>query len=513
MRKLFHIALNRVVITGLLVVLQIGFFMLEIFRWGNYYVAIAIALRLISFGAVIAIILRTSDPAIKLAWIVPILMFPLFGGIMYLAFGHVFLPGRLRRAWERTSFQIRQSLHQEQAVMDRLRAESPEVANQCGYLARYAGTPVWDRTKAVYYEDGLPYWKQLLEDLEQAQHFIFLEYFIVGEGVMWNAVLEVLERKVTEGVEVRLIYDDVGSVFVLPKNYNEIMEKKGIKCVAFNRIIPFMALILNNRDHRKIVVIDGRIGYTGGINMADEYINYTHPHGDHWKDAGIRIEGEAVKNFTVMFLQMWNMCRFTEEDYSPYFYRFDDAWEREAASGYVQPYMDSPLDSELIGESVYLNMIGHAGKYIYIYTPYFVTDNEVVTALKLAAKRGVDVRIVTPGVPDKKTIYWLTQSNYRTLIEAGVRIYQYTPGFLHSKCVLCDDETAAVGTVNFDYRSFYHHFECGVFLYRVEALRDIRKDMEEAFAVSELITVEWCRKKFMKSNVIGPILKLFSPLL
>ena len=510
MRKILHFALNRAVITGIIVILQIGFFMLEIFRWGNYYVPIAIILRLISLGAVISLILRTNNPAVKLAWIVPILMFPLFGGIMYLAFGHVFIPGKLRVGNERTADHIERNLKQDQNILDRLKEDNPWIANQSQYLLGYAGSPVWDHTSAVYYSEGLPYWKQMLEDLEQAEHFIFLEFFILGEGTMWNSVLEVLERKVKEGVEVRLIYDDVGSVFILPKKYYETMEKKGIKCIAFNRLIPFMALILNNRDHRKIVVIDGKVGYTGGINMADEYINYTHPHGEHWKDAGIRIEGQAVWNFTVMFLQMWNMSRYTEEDYSRYYYRFN---EKSNVDGYVQPYMDSPLDGELVGENVYLNLIGYAKRYIYIYTPYLITDNEMYTALKLAAKRGVDVRIVTPGVPDKKMIYWLTQSNYQNLIEAGVRIYQYTPGFIHSKCVLCDDEAATVGTVNFDYRSFYHHFECGVYLYRVAALESLKKDMEETFAVSEPISLEWCRKKFMRSNVIGPVLKLFSPLL
>lgn len=510
MRRILHFALNRAVITGLIVILQIGFFLLEIFRWGNYYVPIAFALRLISLGAVISLILRTNNPAVKLAWIVPILMFPLFGGIMYLAFGHVFLPGKLRVGSVRTAGHIEKNLRQESEILSGLDKENPWIANQCKYLLDYAGTPVWNHTTAVYYSEGLPYWEQMLEDLEQAKHFIFLEFFILGEGKMWDSVLEILERKVEEGVEVRLIYDDVGSVFILPKKYYETMEKKGIKCIAFNRLIPFLALILNNRDHRKIVVIDGKVGYTGGINMADEYINYTHPHGDHWKDAGLRIEGQAVWNFTVMFLQMWNMSRYTEEDYSAYYYRFDDKPE---VCGYVQPYMDSPLDGELVGENVYLNMIGYARKFIYIFTPYLITDNEMYTALKLAAKRGVDVRIVTPGVPDKKTIYWLTQSNYRNLIEAGVKIYQYTPGFIHAKCMLCDDEVATVGTVNFDYRSFYHHFECGVYLYKVAALNALKKDMEETFKVSESITLEWCRKKFVKSNLIGPILKLFSPLL
>ena len=510
MRKILHFALNRAVITGLIVIIQIAFFMLEILRWGNYYVAIAFVLRLISFGAVVSIILRANNPTVKLAWIVPILMFPLFGGIMYLSFGHVFLPGKLRAGEKRTAECVEKCLKQDWDIYSRLEEENAGIANQTKYLLDYAKTPVWDHTAAVYYSEGLDYWKHMLEDLEQAKHFIFLEFFILGEGTMWNTVLEVLERKVKEGVEVRLIYDDVGSVFLLPKKYHETIEQKGIKCVAFNRLIPFMALILNNRDHRKIVVIDGRVGYTGGINMADEYINYTHPHGDHWKDAGIRIEGEAVWNFTVMFLQMWNMSRYTESDYDRYRYRFDT---QPQAQGYVQPYMDSPLDGELVGENVYLNLIGYAKKYLYIYTPYLITDNEMYTALKLAAKRGVDVRIVTPGVPDKKMIYWLTQSNYQNLIEAGVKIYQYSPGFLHSKCVLCDDEAATVGTVNFDYRSFYHHFECGVLLYRVDTLQELKKDMEETFAVSESVTIEWCKKKLVKTNVIGPILKLFSPLL
>lgn len=510
MRRFLQRALNRVVITAIIVLIQVVFFLLEILKWGNYYVGIAFVLRLLTVCAVIYIIWRPNNPAVKLAWVVPILIFPLFGGVMYLFFGHVIVPKKLKESMDRTNALVQKNLVQDEAVREALAGENLAIANQSSYILKYAGTPVWNHTASTYFADGLPYWEALLADLEQAQHFIFLEYFILGEGRMWNTVLEVLERKAREGVEVRLMYDDVGSVFLLPKNYNEIIEKKGIKCVAFNRLVPFLSLVLNNRDHRKIVVIDGRVGYTGGINMADEYINDKHPYGDHWKDTGIRIEGEAVWNFTVMFLQMWNMSRFTEEDYGRYRYQFK---EPVVAEGYVQPYMDTPLDDEILGENVYLNMIGNARKYVYIYTPYLVTDNEMITALKLASKRGVDVRIVTPGVPDKKFVYWLTQSNYQNLIEAGVRVYQYTPGFIHAKCVLCDDEAATVGTINFDYRSFYHHFECGVFLYRADAIGALKKDMEETFAVSEQITLEWCRDKFVKINVIGPILKLFSPLL
>ena len=510
MRKLLQRVLNRAVITALLVLLQVGLFLVTLLQWGNYYLWVAFLLRFITFWAVVYIIWRPSNPAVKLAWVIPILIFPLFGGVLYLFFGHVVVPRKLRDSMERTDKLVKKSLVQEEEVLQALREKDQTVANQSSYIYDYATTPVWDGTDTVYFSEGLHYWESLLEDLEKAQNFIFLEYFILAEGEMWNAVLAILERKAKEGVEVRLIYDDVGSVFLLPKDYDRSLEKRGIKCVAFNRLVPFLSLVLNNRDHRKIVVIDGIAAYTGGINMADEYINYRHPYGEHWKDAGIRIEGKAVWNFTVMFLQMWNMSRYTEEDYTRYYHAFP---EKMPGAGYVQPYRDTPLDDEILGENVYLNMIGYAKRYVYIYTPYLVTDNEMVTALKLAAKRGVDVRIVTPGVPDKKFVYWLTQSNYQNLIEAGVKIYQYTPGFLHAKCVLVDDETAAVGTINFDYRSFYHHFECGVFLYRAKAVEELKGDMEKTFTISEEITLAWCKEEFVKTNIIGPLLKLLSPLI
>lgn len=512
MKKILHFILNRVFITALIVLIQVGFFLLELFKWGNHYVEIAMVLKLLSVGVVVYLIWKPGNPAVKLAWIVPIMLFPLFGGILYLAFGHVIISKKLRGQMQTTEALMKKSLPDNDHVMRKVEELNPSVANQMKYLRKYSFMPVWENTNTVYYADGLPYWKQMLEDLENAEHFIFLEYFILGEGTMWNEILKILEKKVKQGVEVRLIYDDVGSVFVLPKHYNQMMEAKGIKCVAFNKLIPFMTIILNNRDHRKIVVIDGKVGYTGGINLADEYINYRTVHG-HWKDAGIRLEGEAVWSLTSMFLQMWNMSRDTDKDYSEYQYAFADKGEMKVESGFVQPYGDTPFDDETVGENVYLNMIGCAKKYIYVFTPYLITDNEMNTALKLAAKRGVDVRIVTPGIPDKKTIYWLTQSSYQNLLEAGVKIYQYAPGFIHSKCVLCDDEFATVGTINFDYRSFYHHFECGVFLYQTQSISVLKQDMEETFAISEEITVEWCKKKFMKTNVIGPILKLFSPLL
>lgn len=510
MRKFLQYALNRVVITALLVLLQIGFFLTVLLQWGNYYVWVSMVLRFITFWAVVYIIWKPNNPAVKLAWVVPILIFPLFGGVFYLFFGHVIVPRKLRDSMERTDKQVRKSLVQDEKILAELKGENQATANLSGYITSYGATPVWDQTASAYFADGRPWWESLIKDLEKAERFIFLEFFIMKEGKMWDTILEILERKVKAGVEVRLIYDDIGCAFLLPKKYDRIMEKKGIKCVSFNRLVPFLSLVLNNRDHRKIVVVDGRVAYTGGINLSDEYINLEHPYGEHWKDTGIRIEGKAVWNFTVMFLQMWNMSRYTEEDYRRY---HEDSAKAPEADGYVQPYMDTPFDEETLGENVYLNMIGAAKRYIWIYTPYFVTDNEMITAIKLAAKRGVDVRIVTPGVPDKKFVYWLTQSNYQNLIGAGVRIFQYKPGFIHAKCVLTDDESATVGTVNFDYRSFYHHFECGVYLYRAQAIEKLKEDMVNTFAVCEEITMEWCKKKFVKTNIVGPLLKLLSPLL
>ncbi|MCH5257248.1 MAG: cardiolipin synthase [Lachnospiraceae bacterium] len=508
MRKVMHLLLNRVFITAIIVLIQIIFFMMEILIWSNYYVAIAAILRLLSLAVIIYLIYRPNNPAVKLAWIIPIMLFPLVGGIMYLAFGHVIISKKLWNKMQTADKLMRENMPDNESVWRKLQAENQVAANQSKYISEFSGMPLWENTNTTYYSDGLSCWKQMLKDLDTAKKFIFMEYFIIEEGTMWNEILNTLEKKAGQGVEVRLIYDDFGSVLKLPKRYEQYIESKGIKCIAFNKLIPFMSVILNNRDHRKITVIDGKIGYTGGINMADEYINYKKVFG-YWKDAGLRLEGEAVWNFTAMFLQMWNVARDTDDDYSKYRYNFNEISD---ARGYVQPYGDTPFDDETLGENVYLNMLGYARKYYYVYTPYLITDNEMFTALKLAAKRGVDVRIVTPGIPDKKSVYWLTQSSYQNLIESGVKIYQYTPGFIHSKCVLCDDETAAIGTINFDYRSFYHHFECGVFLYDADAITELKTDMEAAFDVSELITLDWCKEKFMKLNVIGPILKLFSPL-
>ena len=318
-------------------------------------------------------------------------------------------------------------------------------------------------------------------------------------------------EKVKEGVDVRLLYDDMGCITTLPNKYHEKMEKLGIKCQVFNKFIPILSIIVNNRDHRKITVIDGHTAFTGGINLADEYINEVVRFG-HWKDASIMIKGEAVWNLTVMFLQVWNFIGFNKEDYNKYrpkIYHLDEF----GSDGYVQPYGDSPYDNELVGENVYLNIINKAKDYIYINTPYLIIDNELVTALTLAAKSGVDVRIVTPFIEDKWYAHIVTRAYYAQLIEAGVKIYEYTPGFIHSKTFVCDDEIGVVGTINMDYRSLYLHFECGVFLYKTKSVMQIKEDFLNILDVSQNITLEDTKKVKWSNRFLRAILRVFAPLM
>ncbi len=328
---------------------------------------------------------------------------------------------------------------------------------------------------------------------------------------MFGQVVNLLEKKVQEGVEVRLIYDDVGSINTLPPKYYKKLQAKGIKCAAFNPFRPIASVIMNNRDHRKIFVVEGRVGFTGGVNLADEYINKKERFG-YWKDTGIRLEGEGVWSLTTMFLEMWNYIIRSTEDYSV-FMPSAHRMEPFETDGFVQPYGDSPLDHENVGENVYMNIISRAKDYVYIFTPYLIVGNEMLVTLCNAAKSGVDVRIVTPGVPDKKTVYLLTQSYYAPLIKSGVKIYQYKPGFIHAKCFVCDDEIATVGTVNLDFRSLYLHFECGVWMYRSRAVMQVKEDCLETFDCSEEMTLEFCRNRPLVIRMLQSVLRLFAPLL
>ena len=510
MKKLLKKVLNRMVIFGILLAVQLGWFLVFFTKLTGYSTVISLAFTVLSFLAVLWIINTEDNPAYKMAWIILVLIVPLLGGLFYVAVGHKRPSRGMRRRMETERKRMPDALTQDTSVLKNISVLDRGVCGESYYLSETGGYPVWEHTDAMYYPIGEEYFAAFLEELRKAEHFIFMEFFIVGEGKMWNSIREILEEKAAAGVDVRFIYDDLGCVSLLPAGYTLFLESRGIKSFAFNPFIPLWSLVMNNRDHRKIAVIDGHTAFSGGVNLADEYINEKVRFG-HWKDTGFMLKGEAVWNYTVMFLRMWNAYRHTDESFEAY---RPHVWHPEPfeGEGFVQPYGDTPLDDELLGENVYLNILNRARDYVYIFTPYLIVDHEMQTALCLAAKRGVDVRIVTPGIPDKKTIFQLTRSYYPVLLKAGVRIYEYTPGFLHAKSFVCDDECAVVGTINMDYRSLYLHFECGTFFYRTPLIADVKKD--------SLATMEKCREIHMSDTRQGffgklfcAVLRVFSPLL
>ena len=488
--------------------LQVSWLLYAAYSLSNYYKVINVLLTVLSLLAVIYIINSRYNPAMKLAWIVPILVFPLLGGVLFLISGGKAPKRKMARAMAAEHARLRTALPDCRNTLSAI--GDANLEGQCRYLSRQ-DFPVYDGTRSVYFPLGEAGFHALVEDLEQAEHFIFLEYFIIHPGKMWDTILEILQRKAAQGVDVRLIYDDVGCVSTLPFGYAKQLEAKGIRSIAFNPFIPVYSTVMNNRDHRKITVIDGNIAYTGGCNFADEYINAIERFG-HWKDNMVRLEGNGVWGMTLLFLETWNTLRPTDTEIT----RFSPT--RPAVSdGFVVPYGDTPLDNEYLGENVYLNLINGAKRYVYIMTPYLVIDQDLQTAMTLAAKRGVDIRILTPGIPDKKMVFDLTRSHYPELLEAGVKIYEYTPGFLHSKVFVCDDEAAVVGTINTDYRSLYLHFENACLFLNGSIVTQVTADFLDTQSKSKRITradvEKGKRSKGLLHSIYYAILRLFAPLL
>lgn len=511
MKKIIDIVSSRIFVTILALLLQLIWILTSLWGLASYSGHIMTVINVLSLLMVLWIVNKKTNPSYKLVWAILILAVPFFGVIIYLLFGESRVAKKMTVESDKLMAEIKDYFKEDKKVRKELEETDTNASNQSAYIRDFAGFPVQGNTSTKYYPVGDEMFVDMLEDLKKAEHFIFLEYFIINEGRMWNEILDVLEEKVKQGVDVRLIYDDMGCVTTLPARYYKKLQAKGIKCAAFNPVRPILNIVLNNRDHRKILVIDGHTGYTGGVNLADEYINEDIRFG-HWKDSGVRLEGEGVWNLTVMFLQMWSVITRTKTHfpaYGPYVYHPDEF----TGEGFVQPYGDSPLDNEIVGENVYLNMINQAKRYIYIATPYLIIDNEMMTALCLASKKGVDVRIVTPGIPDKKLVFLLTQSYYEQLLEAGVKIYEYTPGFIHAKNFVCDDELAVVGTINMDYRSLYLHFECAAWMYRCRAVGEVRTDMVETFKISREITLEMCKNRNIFQRGAQSILRLFAPML
>ena len=515
--KLLRQLFSRVVLVSLGIAIQLAWLFFIVFYLSSYYLFIAFALNLLSLAAVIFIINRPGNPQVKLAWIVPILVFPLFGGIIFLISGGKGPKRKLRRALDRSRDMLESyvtgnmNLDLSNPSSVPARREDKYLLGQCHYLDRN-GFPAYRDTDATYYADCKEGWQAILRDLETAEHFIFMEYFIIRPGKMWDPVLEILKKKAAAGVEVRLMYDDVGSISYVPRGYAKELESYGIKCVAFNPYRPIYAVVMNHRDHRKIMVIDGHIGYTGGANFADEYIGEETRFGE-WKDNFLRLKGEGVRSMTLLFLEMWNANRPTDTEKNIAAYMPDPArFSPVRCDGLVQPYGDSPVDSEILAENVYLNIINQATDYVYIYSPYVVIDYEMTRALSLAARRGVDVRLVVPAVPDKKIVYALTKSYFPELMENGVKVYRFTPGFVHSKVFVADGRQAVVGSINLDYRSLVLHFENACMFVDHPVIPAVKADFEETVPRCELVSVKKRRFDMLYDLYLG-LLRLFAPLL
>ena len=491
----------------ILIGVQVVYFAMLIMKFANYASWITGGFTVLAVIMALFIIWRDDNPAYKMGWVLLICLLPILGTAMYIFFGNKRPSRTLRRRINPVEKQHVKDLEQIEDVGDIIGTRMGQTVN---YIAEQGPYPAWSDTKSKYYPVGDKMYVDMLEDLKNAKHTIFLEYFIISAGKMWDGIFEILQQKAAEGLDVRLIYDDLGCMTTKPKHFARKLREAGIKVMAFNTVKPVVSVVYNNRDHRKLLIIDGNIGYSGGINIADEYVNKIVRFG-HWKDTGTRLYGQAVWNYTVMFLNMWNAFVPTDVTYDAY---RPNVWHPEEfdSDGLIQPYSDSPLDSEALGENVYLEILNQAEEYVYIYTPYLIIDNEMKTAMVLAAKRGVDVRLVTPGIPDKKLVYVLTRSYYSPLIKAGVRIYEYTPGFIHAKSFLCDGRIGVVGTINMDYRSLYLHFECGTLMVGCEALQDLRKDYSDTFSKSREIFIEDCRRTFL-GTLFEAVLRVLSPLL
>lgn len=499
MNKLLKKVFSRTVVTALLIVIQVAWLAALLLQLGNSLPAIQTVLRILSLVAILFVIKSDMNPSYKIGWILLIAVLPILGGLMYVIFGNKRPTKNMREMLRAQLEKSAEYLGTQESITGEL---DGGAAGLFKYLEGSAGYPTAKNTTVRYYRVGEEMYADLLPELEKAEKFIFLEYFIIRPGEMWDGVLEILKRKASAGVDVRIIYDDMGCIDILPANYNATLEGWGIRTMAFNRFVPAVSLVMNNRDHRKITVIDGKVGFTGGINISDEYINVKERFG-HWKDTGLMLKGPGVFNLTLMFLEMWNAFNKDGDRYAEF---IPDSFEGcgSADDGYVLSFSDSPLDNESVGESVYTDMLYQAKDYIYITTPYLAIDSELQTALCMAAKRGVDVRMITPGIPDKKLVYRLTRSYYPTLLRAGVKIYEYTPGFIHAKSFVCDDKLCVVGTINMDYRSLYLHFECGTLMYNNPEIKQVRKD--------DLETMEKCRKvelSDMKTNFLGELFDSF----
>lgn len=508
-KRWFRSLFRRRVLVIFLLLLQI-LLITYLIMSGSNYLWINNILTIISSLVALHVVAKHDKGAYKLTWVFLILLFPVFGGLFYLLFKFQSSTKKFSKQLDTINDKSKELFLLPNTLSIEKKDTLKEYEPLVNYLQDFAYFPVYNHTESSFIPSGEEMLKYLLMELRKAKKYIFLEYFIIKEGFMWDSILEILKEKVKEGVEVRIIYDDMGCFLLLPNNYSKKLEEYGIKCVVFNKFKPFLTAVQNNRDHRKIVIIDGKVAFTGGINLSDEYINAYERFG-HWKDSGIMLKGEAAWSFTLMFLQLWSICKKENDNFLD-FYPWDNNKCSNKTDGYIQPYADSPMDKENIGEHVYLHIINRAKKYLYINSPYLIIDDSMVSALKLAAKSGVDVRITVPHKWDKRLIHFTTRSYYRDLIKSGVKIYEYSKGFIHSKSFISDDKVATIGTTNLDFRSLYLHFECGACIYEAKCIEDMKRDFENTLDICKEITLEDCKGNVI-TRFLQDICRLFAPLM
>ena len=511
MRKLCRALFSRYTISAVLILLEIAVAVVIYFSASTFHIVALVLAVLANIFAVIYIINRDDNPEYKVAWVVTVLVFPFLGILIYIMFF-------TRRMTKREAMLLSGSFSQlnvhklNDGSFEKLKDVSPLAAGKATALMKEDSiSEVFTGTSSKFFSTGEEYFESMISDLECARSFIFLEYFIIAEGSLWSRIHEILKRKAEQGIEVRVMYDDIGCMKTLPHYYEYTLRAEGIKACRFGKVSPRITSVHNNRDHRKICVIDGKVGYTGGVNIADEYINQKERFG-HWKDGGIRIRGNAVRGLIKCFLSAWDYTSRTISDYEHFVDSVTPA--EDADTGFYIPFGTgpTPIYKRPVGKNVFLNIINQSRKFIYITTPYLVIDYELTESLCNAAHRGVDVRIITPGIPDKKKIKVMTKSSYPHLLESGVKIYEYTPGFIHEKTFIADNKYGVIGTINFDYRSLVHHFENAVWMYRTPSVKDAAEAFRKTLSNCEEINGDKAKLHFSEW-VVRNAIKFFAPLM
>ncbi len=510
MKKVLKPIFSKKIIGAVMLIAQILIFALTVDKLYKYRVYIYGFSAMISIALIVWEINRSVDPGFKIIWIALIAAAPFFGILLYFYVHMDVLLHGMKKQLRKNIDAARQNTSSMTRGLDEICEKAPDEAGIFKYLYKQAAAPCFAESNVDYFKIGEEMYESLCEDMKKAKKYIFLEFFILNQNSgMWKNIHEILKRKVSEGVEVRVMYDGMCSLTCTSNEFDKVLISEGIKCRIFSPVKPFLSTYHNNRDHRKIVIIDGEIAYTGGINIADEYINAINRFG-HWKDTAIRVTGDGVSGFVMMYIKLWDLYKENKTDFNAY---ISDNTAVENAGGFIAPFDDNPMDNEAVVENVYLHMINTSKKYVHITTPYLILDDDLADSLKFAAKRGVDVKIIMPHIPDKWYAFALARTYYPELIRAGVKIYEYTPGFVHAKSTVADGERAFVGSANYDFRSLYLHYECGVYIYGNGVIDDIEADFENTLEKCRLFTQKDYNRLKVLYRLAGRVFRIFAPLM